>query len=211
MAATALRRRLIHGQWQHLLYALRTRLRGLDLSRASLEAIGLDADRAHHHHNSGGPDLAKLIRNTVAPPAGSRVIDFGSGKGGACFTLEQTGRFIEVLGVELSRTLVATAQANATKLRSSVRFVEQDASMFTDLDRFTHFYFYNPFPAPIVRRVVANITASLECCPRRAVLIYQYPDTCEVPNRIDAKVFPLAQVITPRLAHPFHVCIHECV
>jgi SAM-dependent methyltransferase len=207
MAVAALMRRLRYGQWRHFQYAAWVYAHGLDLSHESLEAIGLDADRSNHHHSSGGPDLAAVLR-IVAPPAGSRVIDFGSGKGGACFTLEAWPAFVEVVGVELSAALLATAKQNAERLKSKSVFYGMDATAFTDLDRFTHAYMYNPFPAPIVRRVIANIADSLQRRPRRLTLIYQYPHTGDVRGRIDASLFPTIVAIRQPLAHPFHICVH---
>jgi hypothetical protein len=81
-----------------------------------------------------------------------------------------------VAGVELSEPLARVAVANAEKLGlRNVRIYVSDAADFTDLDRFTHVYMFNPFPSPVMRDVMANVAASLRRCPRRFSIIYFHP------------------------------------
>ena len=84
-------------------YALWTRWHGLDLGAQACEELGLPDDRAKAHTASGGPLLERVLK-TLAIPVGSRVVDLGSGKGGAAITVSRY--FDEVVGVEISPILV---------------------------------------------------------------------------------------------------------
>ena len=157
-----------------ILYQLSLRLRGIDLGPAPLSTLGLPPDRANPYGNSGGPSLARLLRGLPVPP-GSRLVDLGSGKGGAILTLARCG-FEEIVGVELSPELIRAGEANLRRAGvRGVAFVHADAAGFVDLDRFTHVYMYHPFPCVVVERVVTNLGASLARRERRLTVIYANP------------------------------------
>jgi SAM-dependent methyltransferase len=173
LARTGLR--LLTGKrWDLLWYGLRTRMQGFDFGSVELGELGLDPDRSNPHANSGGPDLARVLRS-LEIPSGSRIVDFGSGKGGAALTMSEF-QFSEIVGLELSPALVSIAEANCQRARAAhMRFVQMDAAAFTNLDEFTHFYMYHPFPCSIVEAVCANLSASLVRRERRLTLIYKNP------------------------------------
>jgi ubiquinone/menaquinone biosynthesis C-methylase UbiE len=108
-------------------------------------------------------------------PEGSVVVDLGSGKGGAVMTLSELP-FAEIIGVEISPTLIDIAMHNVARLGlRDIRFVQSDAADFTDFDRVTHIYMYNPFPCQVVARVMANIARSAGPDARDLTLIYRNP------------------------------------
>jgi SAM-dependent methyltransferase len=157
---------LWYGVWSHL--------KGLDLSRVSLEKLGLDADRSTNHLNSGGPDLAHVLKE-IEIPFGSRALDLGSGKGGAILTLSEFP-FAEIVGVELSADLIRIAEANVRRLGlRHVHFVHADAADFMDMDRFTHIYMYYPFHCTVMNSVMVNLVTSLARKERDLILIYKNP------------------------------------
>lgn len=160
------------GELPQLRYELWNKWKGVDLEFVSVEDLGLPRDRAHFHSSSGGPALARVF-STIDIPAGSVAIDLGSGKGGAVCTLSRIG-FAEVIGVEMSATLVEIARRNAMRLRCrNVRFIQADASTFSDYDRATHVYMYNPFPCAVMTQAMAHLTASMRRAPRRVVIVYR--------------------------------------
>jgi SAM-dependent methyltransferase len=178
----------------HLAYQAWIRARHLDLVAES-----------YMHTHSGGPDLARVLR-TLRIPKGSRVLDLGSGKGGACFTLARFP-FAEVVGLEVSEHLIRIAEANASRLHvSTVRFVCGDAATFTALDLFTHLYMFNPFSEIIVGKVMENVRLSLERRPRDLTLVYKYPGT---PAIVDQSIFTERRVMTRPNTHPFHIFEHS--
>ena len=167
-------RRLVLGHADLWWYALQARLRGLDLDSVSCEELGLRPDRSVFHANSGGPDLARVLRQVPIPP-GSVALDYGSGKGGALITLSEFP-FVEVIGVEISDALVAIAERNLRRVHCrTVRQVICDASTFTELDPVTHVYMYHPFRTEVMAAVLRNIGVSLDRRPRRLTLIYKNP------------------------------------
>jgi SAM-dependent methyltransferase len=162
------------GRTDEILYSLQNRLRKIDLEHVSVDELGLPADRAHFHSSSGGPDCARILRS-LRIPRGSVALDLGSGKGGAALTMARFP-FAEVIGVELSDALIAIARANVARARlPNVRFVQADASAFTDLDRVTHIYMYNPFPCNVMRAVMENVRDSLSRRTRELTIIYKNP------------------------------------
>jgi 2-polyprenyl-3-methyl-5-hydroxy-6-metoxy-1,4-benzoquinol methylase len=139
-------RRILHimqmGRLDYLRYALWTRWKRLDFQKVPLEELGLSEEHAHQHTASGGAFLVEAL-NEVDIPSGSRVIDFGCGKGSAMCTLAKFP-FAEVAGVELSEPMAAIARANGRKLAlKKFRVYVSDAGKFEDLDRFTHLYMFN--------------------------------------------------------------------
>ena len=165
---------VIAGRTNEVLYSLQNRLRKIDLDHVSVDDLGLPADRAHFHSSSGGPDCARMLRS-LRIPRGCVGLDLGSGKGGAALTMARFP-FDEVIGVELSDALIAVARENVARARlRNVRFVQADASEFTDLDRVTHIYMYNPFPCAVMHSVVGNLRASLARADRELTIVYKNP------------------------------------
>jgi SAM-dependent methyltransferase len=167
-------RLLRDGRGDELRYRLWNRWKGIELGFVSVQDLNLPVDRAHGHGSSGGPALARVFEHVDIPP-GSVIVDLGSGKGGAALTLSALG-FEHVIGVELSPSLVEIARRNAARLRlGNVRFIQADAAAFHELDRVTHVYMFNPFPAEVMATVMANLRASLARVPRALTLVYVNP------------------------------------
>src|SRR6476469_2917953 len=126
---------LLQGRWDELWYPLQWRLQGYDFGSSGLEALRLDSTRSNAHGNSGGPDLERVLSQLGVEP-GSRIVDFGSGKGGAVLSMCKFP-FQEIVGIELSPALIAIAERNCRRAGvSHVRFLEIDAASFIDLDPF---------------------------------------------------------------------------
>ena len=179
----------------HARYAIWVRWHGLDFS----------PERMVHDGTSGGVFLADVLK-TVDVPKGSRIIDLGSGKGSAMCTLA-TFPFEEVAGVELSDALVRVAKINAGKLRlRNLTFYASDAADFTDYDRFSHFYMFNPFPGEVMEAVMNNLVISLARKPRRITVIYRFPACDDVVMR--SGLFKNRTNVQAGFVHPCHVYVH---
>jgi hypothetical protein len=189
-----------YGRWDMLWYSVMTRLRRLDLCAVEPSALGLDPTLAHCHADSGGPDLVKVLKRCNITKD-DRILDMGSGKGGAMFSMARFP-FAEVAGVEVARELDILAKHNAGKLGLyNLRFICQDAAKYTDLDRFTYIYFFNPFPLTVMSKVMANLKASLARAPRKLILIYKYPGCPDL--YVDRETFMLHEFMTFKGSHPF--------
>ena len=148
--------------------------KGVDLSPASHEELGLPPDIAYEYEDSEAPFLAEVLRRLEIGP-GDAVLDFGSGKGGALVTLSGFP-FRRVAGVDLSPKMVETARRNLDRLGlDRIDLYCGDAAAFTRIDDFTHFYFFNPFPETVMRAVLRNIMDSARRRPRQITLIYCNP------------------------------------
>jgi SAM-dependent methyltransferase len=194
------------GRFDYVAYTIWVHAKGLDFRPVSLEQLGLSAERSVHHSASGGAYLSSVLRR-IGVPRGSRALDLGSGKGGAACTLARFP-FEEVLGVELTEELIQIAEANVKRLGlQNTHFVRLDAGQFTDLDRFTHLYMFNPFPANVVKEVMDNLRASLTRKPRPFTLIYYYP-YCE-ETVMGSGLFKKPLTMTFPFSHPWHIYEHE--
>lgn len=107
-------------------------------------------------------------------------VDFGSGKGRAVL-LAARFPFAAIVGVEFSPQLHQVALDNLRKFRAAtdkggnVRLELGDASQFPLPPEPGVYYFYNPFGADILGRVVENIRQSLIAAPRPCYLVYYNP------------------------------------
>ncbi len=166
---------LRRGEWGELLFRLRVHFGRIDLTYASVRELGLQPERSHDYRHSGGVHLEQLL-DGLEITSGDAIVDFGSGKGGALITFAQYP-FYRITGVELLPELVAIARRNLKVLKiSTVEMVVSDAALFTDLDDYTHFYFYSPFPRGVMAAVMANLKHSITRRPRKTFIIYCNPE-----------------------------------
>lgn len=146
----------------------------VDFRPVSVEALGLQEEHSHCHTSSGGLALARVLRKLDVKPT-DRIVDVGSGKGGALVTLSRFP-FSKIAGVELSEPLHKIAETNMRKL--GIRNVElhcYDAVSFPGYDDFNYIYMYNPFPGPTMASFMQSISESLRRRPRALVVIYCNP------------------------------------
>lgn len=101
---------VLTGKARYACYLMEMRLRGVDLGWQSTHDLGLAKERAHDHADSGGPELASLLRQIRLRP-GCTILDLGCGKGGAMITFARSG-FKRVDGIELSPELCRVARRN---------------------------------------------------------------------------------------------------
>ena len=132
----------------------------------------LKTGHAHDKHNTAyygiAPSLFRRLitqwKQTKLPHTLSkyRFIDFGAGKGRAMF-LASEFNFKEVIGVELHPALARKCRRNmriwnAThKKTAPMRLVEADATEFIFPEGPCVAYLFNPFGAPVLRRVLKQM------------------------------------------------------
>jgi SAM-dependent methyltransferase len=151
------------------------RLRGLDfLSITEAEAIGLDARLAHRSAPSGNRYLAAVLRDLHVTGA-DHVIDVGCGKGSAMRVMRRFP-FGRVAGIELSVELARIAERNFRRLHAeNVEVHVGDAAAFDGYSSFNIVYFYNPFPAVVMSRVLDRMNFAWVDAKRERVIIYNNP------------------------------------
>jgi SAM-dependent methyltransferase len=158
----------------HVRYRVEMWWRGVDLTWSTLESLNLSAERSCMYTDSGGPDL-RVVMDTLPISGEDAALDLGCGKGGALFTMAEYP-FRTVDGVDISEELVDIARENLKRLKiTNASLYCMDASEFKDLDIYTVFYMFNPFPDAVVQSVLENILRSVERCPRKITMIYKNP------------------------------------
>jgi len=122
--------------------------------------------------------------NLGVDPRRFTFVDFGSGKGRAVMMAAELS-FAAVHGVELSPRLHAVAEQNVALFRSRnptaspITLRCQDATELAVPAGPLVCFFYNPFDAPVMTRVLANLAAAHRSEPRRLVIAYRNPESAD--------------------------------
>jgi precorrin-6B methylase 2 len=148
-----------------------------------LESLGLDHPDRVHYQPSPWTMLGSVLPKDAVRPT-DVFVDFGSGMGRL---VQQAAKypFARVIGVEISEDLTEIARQNFERNRKrfecqNVELVTSDAVEFEVPDDMTHAYFNNPFTGETFKKVIDNITASIDRSPRRVTLIYEHPKMTDV-------------------------------
>ena len=127
---------------------------------------------------SGWSYLPRALRHIPVGPE-DVFLDLGAGKGRVLYQAAKRP-FKRVIGVEIAERLAAVARqnldANRDRLRCrDIEVVTADAAAYAIPDDVTYIYLFYPFVGETFRRVLGNIHASLDRCPRTMRLIYASP------------------------------------
>ncbi len=170
---------------------------GLDTAkRAELGELSIDSDqvkKGQKYQPTSALALKRLLRSLTISP-NDVFVDYGSGKGRTLVVAAQAG-FQQLVGIEFAAALSSVAEENVERYqrlsgnRSEFRLVNDDATRYEYRDDETVFYFFFPFDAEIMSRVLDGIEQSLERSPRRALLIYYLPIHRSVVD--DSRLFRL--------------------
>ena len=107
-------------------------------------------------------------------------VDLGSGKGRALLMASEYP-FRRIVGVELLPALHQLAQENLARYKSESQKCSALEAIWGDAIDFPFpveplvIFLFNPLPEAVLRRVVANLNASLKAHPRAAYLLYHNP------------------------------------
>ncbi len=93
-----------------------------------------------------------------------------------------------LVGVEFSSELDGIARKNVELFRAggqkgNFELVCMDAGKFEPPEDDVVFYLFNPFAAPVMEQVVANVVRSLTQRPRRVAFLYVFPAHKELIER----------------------------
>ena len=131
-----------------------------------------------------------MIRNLKLAPEDYVFVDFGSGKGRAVMLAAEKG-FKQAHGVEFSPLLHKIAEENldifCRKNAAGDRVILhcQDAVEFAIPDGDLVCFFYNPFDAEIMNRVLGNIHEACLRQPRSLAIAYRNPVCADVFERAE--------------------------
>ncbi len=162
-------------------------------SRAELDELDVDEEAAakgQMYQPTGILPFRKALTMVRFPQPGV-FVDYGCGKGRTLLLASQLP-LKRVVGIEFSRELCDDAERNiaafkdAGQVRAPVQVVHIDAVQYEYVGDENIFYFFYPFDADLMGRVIDRIAASLAAQPRDAVLVYYYPIHREVVDACPA-------------------------
>jgi SAM-dependent methyltransferase len=140
-------------------------------------------DREHGIDTCGVTHLGhRLLAETLRRLPGAEgftFVDYGSGKGRVLFVAAEFP-FRRLIGVEFARELHDAAVRNLASYRNprqrcrEIRPVLGDALRFAIPDGPCVLYFYTPFKAPLVRKVLGLVAASYAQNPRPMYVVYAF-------------------------------------
>jgi 16S rRNA G966 N2-methylase RsmD len=107
-------------------------------------------------------------------------VDYGSGKG-RTLLYASNRNFRRIVGIEFAKELHAIAERNIESYRNrrqkchDLQSICMDAAEFSLPQGNCVLYFFHPFRAEVMSRVLENIEQSFRRNPRRLILLYYHP------------------------------------
>ena len=141
------------------------------------EYIGPNLEFATHYEPTPVREINALLDSVPGPLDETTFIDIGSGMGRVVL-LAALRPFKTIVGVEISPTLHEVARENLEQFRDreeatcrDIRLIRADAAEYRFPRGKLAVYMYNPFRAPVVRRMLDRLLS----VPREITLIYHTP------------------------------------
>jgi len=144
-----------------------------------IRTTGRDDSRADQHCYPYEPTPYSVLERLAGSGLITKknvLVDFGCGKGRVDFYLAwQAG--CRCIGVEYDKRIwqAALDNRNLAVSGSKTTFMNLRAEVCPVPDEVDRFYFFNPFSAEILQRVLGRITDSWYEHPRRILLFFYYP------------------------------------
>ena len=144
-----------------------------------IQTSGRDESNADEYHHPYEPtDYCVLERLAKSGFFGEddTVLDYGCGKGRVGFFLSYRTK-ARSIGIEYDEHIYADALENRKSTTSRVKpdFVLTRAEEYEVPAEVNRCYFFNPFSAEILHKVMARITQSWYAHPREIFLFFYYP------------------------------------
>lgn len=151
---------------------------------ANLTLAAGESEQNHHYQGASYYILFSVFGNLPPEVKHLPFIDYGCGKGRALFVAEQCG-FTNLIGIDIALELITLANENKevyhkANPKSEIHFTFCDAVAYEIPPDASVFYFFNPFGAEILHKVLANIMESVRLYPRDIYCIYLNPKFKEV-------------------------------
>ena len=136
----------------------------------------LNADQYHHPYEPTPYCVLERLVASGLVDADDGVLDYGCGKGRVGFFLSYRTK-AKTIGIEYDQRIYADALKNRKSTISRIKpdFVLTPAEEYTLPPEVNRCYFFNPFSAEILRKVMARIIESYYADPREIFLFFYYP------------------------------------
>ena len=144
-----------------------------------IRTCGRDETNADEYHHPYEPTPYKVLGRLVKSGffgQGDVVLDYGCGKGRVGFFLSYRTK-ARTVGIEYDEHIYKDALENrkSTISRGKPDFVMSRAEEYEVPLEVNRCYFFNPFSAEILHKVMARILASWYESPREVFLFFYYP------------------------------------
>ena len=148
-----------------------------------------------HYETTSVAAIRTALDGLAVDFAESVFVDLGCGKGKPLM-VAATYPFRRLIGVDISPACIAAARRNIARYGperidpSRVELLVMEAEDFEFPGEPLVLYLYNPFPAAVLERVVANLETSLRRRPRPVAIVYVNPHalaalrSCELFERV---------------------------
>jgi SAM-dependent methyltransferase len=114
------------------------------------------------------------LANSSLIRKGDVVLDYGCGKGRVSFFLSYQTK-AKTIGIEYDERIYSRALENLKTARAKADFIATRAEEFEVPQDVNRCYFFNPFSAEILHKVMARIIESYYENPREIFLFFYYP------------------------------------
>lgn len=135
-----------------------------------------NSDEYRYPYEPTSYKVLERLANSGLICAGDVVLDYGCGKGRVGFLLSYRTK-AKVIGIEYDERIYEQAMENRKTTISRIKpdFVLTAAEEYALPPEVSRCYFFNPFSAEILRKVMARIIGSWYESPREVFLFFYYP------------------------------------
>ncbi len=167
-----------------------------------LEVLGAGGEHLAHgrrYEPIQVPVFRDIVRALPIQPENYCFIDFGSGKGRALILAAEAG-FKRMIGVEFAPVLHSAALGNVAQYRrvrplaGPLEVHCQDVTTFVLPPCDAVLFFYNPFDALVMAKVITSVERDWRKHPRDLIVAYRSPK--------ETSVLEVAAFLQPLAVHP---------
>lgn len=133
------------------------------------------ADQYRHPYEPTPYAVLERLADSGFVGKADTLLDYGCGKGRVGFFLGyKTGA--KTIGIEYDGQIFDAAMENKKTALERADFVKAGAESYAVPEAVNRCYFFNPFSAEILKKVMARILESYYESPREILLFFYYPD-----------------------------------
>ncbi len=133
-----------------------------------------NADQYHHPYEPTPYSVLDRLAGSELIGEGDVVLDYGCGKGRVSFFLSYRTK-AKTIGIEYDDRIYKSALENKQTAKATADFVLTGAEKYDVPPEVNRCYFFNPFSAEILHKVMARILESWYEDPREVFLLFYYP------------------------------------
>lgn len=142
-----------------------------------IQTCGRDASGADEYHHPYEPTQYSVLERLADSGLIGKedvVLDYGCGKGRVGFFLSYRAK-AKTIGIEYDARIYGSALENHKTAKAKAAFVLTRAEEYEVPPEVIRCYFFNPFSAEILHKVMARILESWYENPREVFLFFYYP------------------------------------